>query len=215
MLFEEMTYSASNVTYSNVGKTVSEGGVAYLGYKKTTTEKKLWDAFRQGCDVAYTEIYKNYSNMLFNYGCQFSNDQEMVRDCLHDFFVYLKKNRAGFGETTSIKMYLFKAFKRRVIDYLKKHVSEYKLSEMFALTQMPVELCSESAYISKEVKDEQLLRLNNAMKALDQKERKAIYYYYYQGLSYEQIAAIFKFSHVSSARRIMYRSLRLLRSHLA
>jgi RNA polymerase sigma-70 factor (ECF subfamily) len=58
---------------------------------------------------------------------------------------------------------------------------------------------------------EHLERLNKAISALDSKERRAIYYFYFKGLSYEQIAEIFNFSHVSSARRVMYRSLKQLR----
>ena len=32
------------------------------------------------------------------------NRQEIVRDCLQDFFLYLKKNMHGFGETNSINL---------------------------------------------------------------------------------------------------------------
>lgn len=175
------------------------------------SDKLIWEAFKKGEESAFINIYKTYSNVLYNYGCQFSDDKEMVRDCLQDFFVYLRKNRMGFGETNSIKMYLFKAFKRRVVNYLKKYSSDFRSNELFAFTQFTVELSSESIYINKQVKAEQLEKLNKALKALDSKEREAIYYFYYEGLSYEQIADILNFSHVSSARRIMYRGLKHLR----
>ena len=49
---------------------------------------------------------------------------------------------------------------------------------------------------------------------LELKEREAIYYFYYEKLSYEQIAIIFEFSHVSSARRLIYRGLGNLRKFI-
>lgn len=215
MLYEEKTLPDVKVNYSQFVPHRTETVSNYVNYNILPTDKCLWDAFRHGDEMAYINIYKSYSKMLYNYGCQFTTDTEMVRDCLHDFFLYLKKNRAGFGETTSIKMYLFKAFKRRVIDYLKKHSSEFKMNEMFACTQFSVELSSETVFINRQLKAEQLEKLNRALSSLDHKERKAIYYFYYQGLSYEQIAGMLNFAHVSSARRIMYRSLRRLRSYLA
>jgi RNA polymerase sigma factor (sigma-70 family) len=174
-------------------------------------DKLLWEAFRSGEELAFITIYKEYCNKLFNYGCQFSPDREMVRDCLQDFFIYLRKNRLGFGSTDCIKFYLFKAFKRRVLDYLKKNSVESNYNMLFAFSQMSFQLSCECININQQTKAEQLEKLNKALKALDHREREAIYYFYYEGLSYEQIAKIFNFTHVSSARRIMYRGLKNLR----
>lgn len=135
----------------------------------------------------------------------------MVKDCLQDFFIYLRKNRAGFGETSSIKLYLFKAFKRRVIDYQKKHKLEGQKNDAFLFFQFPVELSSETIYINRHMEEEQIKNLNQALKTLEKKEREAIYYFYYEGLTYEQIAEVFNFSHISSARRLIYRGLAQLR----
>lgn len=172
---------------------------------------QLWKAFKRGDEAAFIQIYNSYANVLFNYGCQFTPDRELVKDCLQDFFIYLRKNRAGFNDTLHVKMYLLKAFRRRVIDYLKKYNKECKQNESFLLYQFPVEFSSETIYINQQIEDEQIEKLNRALRALDAKEREAIYYFYYEGLSYEQIAEIFNFSHVSSARRLIYRGLGRLR----
>ncbi|WPP49181.1 RNA polymerase sigma factor [Catalinimonas niigatensis] len=178
---------------------------------RTFSDWSLWEAFKKGDESAFITIYKENANILYTYGCQFSPDNELVKDCLQDFFIYLRKNREGFGETDSIKMYLFKAFRRRVIDYHKKYSRESQWNESFAFTQFPVELSSESIYINRQIESEQLEKLNKALKGLNSKEREAIYYFYYEGLSYLQIAEILNFTHVSSARRLMYRGLSHLR----
>ena len=92
-------------------------------------DKLLWDAFKEGNEMTFVHIYQTYSMLLFECGCKYASDKEMVRDCLHDFFLYLKKNRPGSSENTSIRLYLFKAFRRRIVDYLKKNNYQLSLSE--------------------------------------------------------------------------------------
>jgi RNA polymerase sigma factor (sigma-70 family) len=174
-------------------------------------DTELWRAFKSGDEAAFIQLYNQFAGPLFNYGCQFCQDREMVKDCLQDFFIYLRKNRSGFNDTAFIKMYLFKAFRRRIVDYLRKHRKERQHSGESLYFQFPVELSSENIYIDNQFEEQQIRRLNDALNALDAKEREAIYYFYFQGLGYEQIAEIFNFSHVSSARRLMYRGLAQLR----
>lgn len=212
MLYEETTLQNEIVPPLTLSPQWKFGPSNYIDSTKMP-DNLLWDAFKKGDELAFIKIYNSYANLLYQDGCKISPDREMVRDCLQDFFLYLRKNRMGFGETTSIKFYLCKAFKRRVIEYLKRNNNEFNLNELFAFSQYSFELSSESDYINKQVKAEQIEKLNRGLKALDRKERAAIYYFYYKGLSYEQIAEIFNFSHVSSARRIMYRGIRRLRTY--
>jgi RNA polymerase sigma-70 factor (ECF subfamily) len=132
MPYKEKTLPDVRASYSKFVLSKNAGSSNYIDYSKLP-DKSLWEAFKSGDEFAFINIYKEYSNKLYNYGCQFCEDKEMVKDCLQDFFIYLRKNRLGFAETNSIKMYLFKAFKRRVVDYLNKNTSEFRLSKMFAL----------------------------------------------------------------------------------
>ncbi len=188
-----------------------KNGEVHKGDHGKSSDSELWNAFRKGDEGAFIQIYNHYANILFNYGCQYTADREMVKDCLHDFFIYLRKNRAGFSQTSSIKMYLLKAFRRRLVDYLKKQQKEFQQNETFLFFQFPVELSSETVYINRQIEENQLKQLNRALKTLDSKEREAIFYFYYEGLGYEEIASILNFSHISSARRLIYRALGRLR----
>jgi RNA polymerase sigma-70 factor (ECF subfamily) len=214
MLYEETTLQNKHFPCPTLIPYKKERSLNFIDQDKLS-DKILWEAFKQGDELAFIRIYKNYSKVLYDYGCKYSPDKEMVRDCLQDFFLYLRKNRLGFGDTNSIKLYLFKAFRRRVVDYAKKNSCDFILNEPLAFSQFPSELSIESIYINKQVKAEQLEKLNKALNTLDRRERQAIYYFYFKGLSYEQIADRFNFSHVSSARRVMYRSLRQLRNFLS
>nr|WKN34812.1 sigma-70 family RNA polymerase sigma factor [Tunicatimonas sp. TK19036] len=202
----------SKISTSTCSNTERSGTDA--DHKEKLSDQSLWALFKQGDELAFISIYNDYANMLYSYGCQFSSDKEIVKDCLQDFFLYLRKNREGFGNTTSIKLYLLKAFRRRVIDYLKKESRERHIHENFAFSEFSVQLSSESIYIHRQIEAEKLAKLNKALESLTSSEREAIYYFYYQGLSYAQIAEIFNFTHVSSARRLMYRGLSHLREFL-
>ncbi|WP_051113312.1 RNA polymerase sigma factor [Lunatimonas lonarensis] len=174
-------------------------------------DKDLWDKFRSGDEGAFVVIYQGYVNHLFHFGCQFCQDRDVVKDLLQDFFIDLRANRRRLGSTDSIKFYLLKSFRRRVLGFVKKAQREAEHRKRFLMEQFSVELSTESKFIQQQLDDELIQNLNNALLSLDNKEREAIYYFYYQGLGYDQIAEIFEFSHISSARRLIYKSLAKIR----
>lgn len=174
-------------------------------------DRDLWEHFKHGDESAFIRIYKAYANPLFHFGCQFCTDREAVKDYLQDFFIYLRKNRAGFGTTDSIRFYLLKSFKRKILEITKKQLKTTEKKIRFTMEQFPVELSSEAKFIQQQMEVDLLADLNRALESLDNREREAIYYFYYQGLSYEQIAEIFEFSYISSARRLIYKALANLR----
>ena len=206
-----MLYEIQNNTFCTAFSSSKNKDKPNASKENLLTDKVLWNDFKRGDEAAFEKIYKNYSTLLFDCGCKYSSDKEMVRDCLQDFFLYLKKNKSGFGDTTSIKLYLLKAFKRRIVEYLKRNKVAFTLKEPSEYSHLNVESSIEAVYISKQINAEQQEKLHKALNALDSKERKAIHCFYFQGLSYEQIAEILNFTHVSSARRVMYRSLRHMR----
>ena len=190
----------------------SPGGISVIHQENSKfTDKDLWERFKQGDESAFIFIYKTYANPLFHFGCQFCADREAVKDCLQDFFIYLRKNRGGFGATDSIRFYLLKSFKRKIIETVKKQSKTTEKKLRFNMEQFPVELSSEAKFIQQQMEVNLLENLNKALGSLDNREREAIYYFYYQGLSYGQIAEIFEFAYISSARRLIYKALANLR----
>lgn len=175
------------------------------------TDYELWEAFKSGNELAFIKIYTKYYKTLFDHGCKYVKDIELVRDCLQDFFIYLWKNGVRFSATNSIKPYLLKSFGRRVFDYLNRQRSRYSDQDPCDYIHLGVEPCVVSTFVQKQVEEARLAKLKKALATLGKMEQRAIYYFYFGGLSYEQIAGIFEFSHVSSARRVMYRSIRKLR----
>lgn len=175
------------------------------------SDEKLWDSFRKGDEAAFITIYKEHIPSLFHFGCQISQDREWVKDCLQDLFIYLRKHRSGLGKTNAIKPYLIKSLRRMMVEELRKRNKEKEKREKFIFDQFPIELSSESKFIHQQMEKELLDKLSKVLSSLEVKEREAIYLFFYQGLTYEQIAGLFEYSHVSSARRLIYRALENLR----
>jgi RNA polymerase sigma factor (sigma-70 family) len=171
------------------------------------SESQLWDHFREGDELAFGQIYRDYVNYLFNYGSKFSSDRDLVMDCVQDFFLYLREHREGLSATTSIKYYLLRSFRRRLTIYTskldkRKHHSTDELD-----FHLEVHENKSLNFIEQEAEAFMVKKLNKCLEKLCPKEREAVFFYYYEGISYKEIAEIMEFTHISSARRLIYTAL--------
>ena len=173
-------------------------------------DSELWRSFKDGDEGAFIVIYKNYVNILFNVGLQYTLDEDLIKDCLQDFFIYTREKRSNLADVRNIKFYLIKSFSRRIITYLKKSKKNKILN---AEEYFKLELAADNKFLDSNYDEEQIRKLNNAIKKLSKKEKEAIYYFYYQNLSYTQIAEIYNYDHISSARRLIYKCLKKLKKN--
>ena len=66
----------------------------------------IWKGIRSGEEKSLTLLIGSYSNILFSYGCKFTSDKAMLKDCIQDLFINIWKNRATLAESVTIKAYL-------------------------------------------------------------------------------------------------------------
>ncbi|MDR1883555.1 MAG: sigma-70 family RNA polymerase sigma factor, partial [Prevotella sp.] len=106
-------------------------------------ESLLWNSFLSGDSDAGSQIYRQYVQILFKYGLQFTSDRELVKDCIQDLFEKIHKNRNRLVQTGNIKLYLFIILKNGLINALKRkrrHVEVSGLEEYeFAALENPGE----------------------------------------------------------------------------
>ena len=71
------------------------------------SSKIKWQLFLKGDDDAYAWLYSRYVQQLYQYGCRFTTDTEMVKDCVQDVFVnvYRQKDRYS-SPPDNVKIYL-------------------------------------------------------------------------------------------------------------
>lgn len=169
---------------------------------------EIWNLFRSGSDSAFNYIYQKYFDKLYNYGCQFTQDQSLVEDTLQDLFIELKLRCGHLSQTDKILPYLYSAFRRKIIRFRTK-LSKFK--ELDSEDSFLITFGADEFIINDEEERENHLRLQKALNELPENYREIIYLFYYEHLSYEAIQAIQGFTNIKSARNLLYKAVNTLR----
>lgn len=170
-------------------------------------DEVVWERFKKGNKAALTHIYRNYSNPLFNYGCQIAADREMVKDAIQDLFIEIINNKERLGKTTSIKYYLFKALRNKLVKLLvkkNKETGKEMESECFQVSISP-----EIMLINRQIDQEKQQILSQKLNELPVLQREILLLFYYEGMKYDQIAGILGIK-TKSARALLYRAIESL-----
>ncbi|WP_421871534.1 RNA polymerase sigma factor [Marinoscillum sp.] len=165
----------------------------------------LWDRFKSGSQNALTYIYRTHSEVLFNYGCQFVNDRDLVRDTLQDLFIDLINNREGLGSTNSIKFYLMKSFRNKLLRSIK-HTKKRKSAEQDSGNEsFLITISAEAKWINGQLDVAKEKLIEESLNQLPPLQREALVLYFFEGLQYDQIAEMLGIK-VKSSRALIYRS---------
>ncbi len=171
-------------------------------------ESQVWQLFLDGDDHSLVYIYRRYINVLFRYGQQFSRRDEFVQDCIQELFCDLLDKRNRLSPARSIKGYLFASLKRKIINGIKKEEKIQFEEEGFRFIK------AETAHpISHNLKEQDFEIIYQKINDLPSSQRETIFLYFYEGLSYADIAEIMNVK-VATARTLTYRALENLEKHL-
>jgi RNA polymerase sigma factor (sigma-70 family) len=150
------------------------------------TEAKLWQEFKSGDEASFALIYQKFFPCLFSYGIKVCPDQEVVKDCIQDLFIYIWHNRGSLADTDSIKYYLWTALKRRILRAISSshdhHLEDNAL--MLPITEEGIE----DLLITEEVDQERKDQLLSVMRSLTKRQRQAVNLKFFHNLKNEEIA---------------------------
>ncbi len=168
----------------------------------------LWNDFIKGNDDAFKVIYTNHVQSLYRFGCHFTHDEELVKDCIHDVYIELAKYRSGLGSTNNIKLYLFKSLKRKII----KSIDSGGIFSSLDLEHLPFNYTISAEDEQVEIESEQirLKQLDKAISNLSPRQKEAIYLKFVSDLSYEELGKVMQLNY-QSARNLVFRGLEKLR----
>lgn len=117
------------------------------------------------------EIYKEYSKYVFNYLLSLTNNAEIAEELMQETFYSAIKNIHKFQNNSSLKTWLYKIAKNKLIDYCKKNK---KIKEI-DIDKVDVKfLITNSLDESYEDRDE-LINLYKKIHRLDEKSKEVIY----------------------------------------
>ncbi|MCW3464890.1 RNA polymerase sigma factor [Chitinophaga nivalis] len=88
-------------------------------------------------ELAFAEIYRRYSRLLFGYACKKLQDPEEAKDIVQEIFVQLWNKRNTYSMQTSLAGYLYRSVRNRALDLFahKKVADQYLTSLQHFLDQ--------------------------------------------------------------------------------
>jgi len=176
-------------------------------------DSTLWLSFKKGNDLAYSILYNKYVHRLFNYGMHTSKNRELVLDCLQELFTLLWDRREKLSEVTCVNYYLFKSFRRLLMNRLtigKKFLISLSDRDSYGFDFAP---SKEEALIEEEWEVERNRKVRNSLNGLTKRQREAIFLKFFNQLSYHEVAAIMDL-HVDSVYNLISKSIDILRRKL-
>lgn len=172
-------------------------------------DSALWHAFKQGDRVAFERIYAQQIQPLINYGYKITADRNLIQDCIQDLFVELWESRERLTNTDSIRFYLLKALRNKLLRQLQNTPTD-SLQEWQPMGQ---EESFEVALFTQETLAQHSAQLTNVLEKLPKRQREAIHLRYFQELSNEEVAEVMGVNY-QSACKFIYTALKTLREKL-
>ncbi|MBO0947734.1 RNA polymerase sigma factor [Fibrella forsythiae] len=170
------------------------------------SDEQLWSKFRQGDQDALSEIYERHSKKLYAYGRKFTSDSDVVKDCLHDLFSDFLEKPASVSETGSVKMYLMKALRHRLLSYHKK----YTYASLDMLYELSLAPSIEDQIIENELIEWQIISTRHAIARLTKRQQEIIFLKYYYSFDNRAIAEIMVLNY-QAVCNLLYRTLKTIR----
>jgi RNA polymerase sigma factor (sigma-70 family) len=174
-------------------------------------ELKFWEGLRKGDGASLAWIYNRYFRLLYNYGKKLSVDERSLEDGIHDLFVDLWRFRENLSATSSVRFYLYRALRRRLVrneNHVKRALSH---SDTLPEYLKPYAACEEESIIEKEVQSGRVSQLKKLLGDLSPRQYEAMVLRFYDELSFEEIGAILNVNE-QSARNLVQRGLSQLKN---
>ncbi|WPR77773.1 sigma-70 family RNA polymerase sigma factor [Algoriphagus sp. NG3] len=172
-----------------------------------SSDSVIWIEFLQGSEQALGKLFELYAHKLFNYGKQFTTDSGIINDAVQDVFYQLIKNKTKLGAAQSVKHYLFSCFRRRLVRLLKQHKKLVFDENLGLAGNFQLSVSPDYHGINTFLTLDQKQILEDACNKLPVRQREILALYFFEGLTYLEIADVMEFSQVKSARKLLYRAL--------
>lgn len=153
----------------------------------------LWKAFRSGDEKALITIFDRFTKPMYNYGYKIVGESELVKDGIQELFIEIWHNRARLGDTDSIKFYLFKSLRRKLVRLKAK--SENRLFGSLSIDyNKEVSPSHEFVLITEQMTLERKEKVMLMLNKLTKRQHEAIFLRYFEELNCDQIAAVMELS---------------------
>ena len=172
-------------------------------------EQKIWEQIRTGDSKALALLFNNTIDRLYQFGIKFTDDNEIVKDCIQELFIKLHTNHANLPAVNNPLFYLFRSLKNKLIDMLQQ---KEKLV-FFPTHELPF-LLKLTYDNPEEEKDEDIKeKFEKAISLLSDRQKEAVYLRFQAEMSYDEISVILNINY-QSARNLIHRAIEKIRTEI-
>lgn len=166
--------------------------------------QEIWTKFKKGDRKAFELIYNEHIDFLYGYGKNVTPNSELVEDAIQDLFFYLLSKREKIVTPNYVRFYLLRAFKRILIEKIKK---EKSFSTDIEGDSFRFDFYFEIDTLSKKQIEERKIELiEKLIDQLDSNKKEVIYLKFHSGLNYDEIGEIVGIK-PSSVKKLVYRTI--------
>lgn len=153
----------------------------------------FWNLIKKGDDAAFSQLYNQYSDMLYGYGMKIIANDDLVCEAIQNLFVYIFEKRETLSCPDSLKAYLYSSLKRSLVRTISKKNSitsfaSNRIDESRYDFKLTIDI--ETALIQGEYKQQYLTQLQESLDTLSPQQREVIYLKYYNACSNDEISEI-------------------------
>ena len=170
---------------------------------------EVWKRFRSGDRYAFSEIYKEFADVLFAYGSKITHDRELLKDCIQDLFYNLYRYNIELKNPEYLEFYLFRSLKNDIVRKVRNNYNEASLTDegMFQF-----ELKFQAEYDSSDTDSGELraVALRKILQTIDPQKRELLFLKFSTGLNYPEIGEIVGMN-PDAVKKQVYRTIDSLR----
>jgi RNA polymerase sigma factor (sigma-70 family) len=173
-----------------------------------------WQSLKDGKTEALSNLFHNQYKSLFQYGQKLTNyNTELTKEIIQELFFKIWERRTSLGDVQSVKVYLFTAFRRELIDKARHvDVEENYLASLNLYDSW--EKSPEDIFLFNENQYEDSKKLRIAMDKLPKRIKEAINLRYFEEMGYREIAEIMNLKE-RTVYNFVHEGLTFLRKELA
>lgn len=173
-------------------------------------EVNLWRKMLEGNTSCYEQLINRTYNLLFQYGCRFSSDREMLKDCIQDVFLEIWEKRSALNPHIPPRAYLIASLRRRIHRVVQQNRLQTTEDFEKTISDFNVEFSAEHLFIQSEQDQQLAKRITFLLNELPKRQQEAIFLRFFNDMERDEIADIMDI-HPQSVSNLLQSAFRTIR----
>jgi len=174
------------------------------------SDRDLVNEIRRGSAVAFERLMGRYERLVYKVAYGFTENRQSAMDVTQNTFIKIHSQLGSWRQDGSLKGWIVRIAANEAMNWtryrLRHPTTELPEDDVFAQPEPP----QEAALHGRDVRE----ALHRSLATLNPKHRLAVVLRYFHGMPIHEISEALKCNE-ATARNILFRSLRKLRSALA